>query len=578
MPLETDKIGGFKFAIENQELQSSAYPGAFSRSIPLWKDTQNVQFTDLGVRKLEGYSAFAVTGNGEEIRGVYQQNEDARFVVYAGDLSKLYWVDVNTGTVQEKGSGFNTQKDAGGSTWDGGATTWDAGATVWDDGLIIAGHWSFRDYGTFMFATNGIDQPQMKTTNGNFASMYQGVVFVGLVSAGAGYAVNDILTLTGGDGTGATARVLSVGGAGDILEVGIEDGGTSYTTPPTGFTGGTGTGASLSFRITDLDVQSIEIFVVRGPHILGFNTSLNDREFIWCDADDPYTWLTAPNNLAGALTIRELESPIRAAVSLGSRIAVYGDDQMFLVNYLGNELVFGYQPAINGVGAVSKKAVVAVGPRNFGLSRQGFFATDGAGFQYIDQPIRYWFRNNIAQSQISKCAAFHDEKNNNVRWYFPTDNISANVGVSFNYEKNIWTLLTTDKTAGQERIIQNFPISGDSAGNLYRENQGETANGLPLTCFLRTKPLDLQSADLVKELDSLRVGVVGAGLQWRVGWSETENGTISWEPYFAVDDGFEFANLRTAGRWLSLEFYSNTSDASWEMFSAEIIGRIEGTR
>lgn len=246
---------------------------------------------------------------------------------------------------------------------------------------------------------------------------------VQLVSGGINYVVGDILTLTGGTfTTAATVEVLEVdAGTGEITSIGMATGGAGYTDksdPPTGFSGGSGSGASLAFAnsISDFDVTTAEIFITRGPHILAFNTSLNDKEFIFSDADDPDTWVTASDNLAGALTIRELKSPIRAAVPLGQSIAVYGDDQMFLVSYLANDLVFGYRPALNGIGAVSKHAVVAVGRRNFGLARQGFYVTDGAQFEYIDVPIRKWFRDNVIGSQLSKAIAFHDEKNNNVRW------------------------------------------------------------------------------------------------------------------------------------------------------------------
>ena len=43
-------------------------------------------------------------------------------------------------------------------------------------------------------------------------------------------------------------------------------------------------------------------------------------------------------------------------------------------------------------------------------------------------------------------------------------------------------------------------------------------------------------------------------------------------------EGFDFDNIRTAGRWLYLELYSNSLNANWEIMNVELIGRIEGTR
>ena len=125
-----------------------------------------------------------------------------------------------------------------------------------------------------------------------------------------------------------------------------------------------------------------------------------------------------------------------AAVPLSKRIAVYGKAQMFLGNYLSNDLVYGYQPALNGIGSVSKNAVVSVGRRNFGLSSQGFFVTDGASFEYIDDPaMRHWFQDNINQDQYAKVIGYHDEEDSQVLWYIPTVVTTKNdYCMTYNYE------------------------------------------------------------------------------------------------------------------------------------------------
>jgi len=411
--------------------------------------------------------------------------------------------------------------------------------------------------------------------------MYQGVTGGVVTSAGSGYVVGDTLTCTGGTfSTAATATVTSIDGAGGILTVGMTTSGAGYTTAPTGFTGGSPTvAASITWTLCDIDVSTVDIFRVSGPHVLGFNTSVSPKEFIWCDADDPDTWVAASDNLAGQLEIRELQSPIRAAVPLGSRIAVYGNDQMFLVSYLANDLVFGYQPALNGIGAVSKKAVVPVGRQNYGLSEQGFFITDGQSFEYIDEPaIRTYYEENANKAQLSKAVAYHDEENTQVRWYFPTDSVTITGGVSFNYKTNTWSILTATWSAGDERRVAEGPIVASEDGILYKSGTGNNASGSPLTAWVRSKPIDMDNADLVKEIDSIRIGYTGSGLTYRVGWSATEDGTINWQPYASMDTGFTFQNLRTAGRWLHFELKTDTLNSTWEVSDVVFIGRMEGTR
>jgi hypothetical protein len=72
-----------------------------------------------------------------------------------------------------------------------------------------------------------------------------------LKSAGAGYAANDTVTLTGGT-TNAVVTVNTVDTNGAILTYTLTSGGAGYTTLPTGYTtSGAGTGASFVATLTD---------------------------------------------------------------------------------------------------------------------------------------------------------------------------------------------------------------------------------------------------------------------------------------------------------------------------------------
>ena len=578
MPVEQDKLGGFKFTL-GEELRSGIYPDLFPSRVPLWEDGQNVRFTDRGVEKAGGYTTSITTADGNPIRGVLQYVESDAFVAYFGDTTKLYRGDLVAGTYTEKGTGFALLEDAGASVWDSGTSTWDSGTSLWDFGINDAEHWSLVNYGSFIFATAPSAGPHVKKTTGVFTPMYQGVVGATITSGGTGYVVSDVLTFTGGTfTTAATCTVTQVTG-GAIAAVEMTTAGSGYTAAPTGVSGGTGSGATITGQITDLDVTSVKIWVNRGPHLLGFNTSNSDKEFIFCDTDDPDTWQTTASNRAGALQIRELNTQIVAAVPIGNRIAVYGEDQMFLVSYLANDLVFGYVPALNGIGAVAPQSVVSVGSLNYGLSTQGFFVTDGSRETWIDMgKLRYWFETAVNSGQVSKAVGYHDEVNREVVWSFPTANPTASVTVAYNYESQTWTFYGRGLSSAQERTVYLYPILGTEDGKVQFAGNSPNADGSALTAYIRTKPIDLGSADRVKELSSIRVGYRGSDLQYRIGWAETEDGTITWGSYRDVNAGYDFHNLRTAGRYLFLEFYSNVINAEWDLMSVEIQGRVEGTR
>jgi len=483
MPLESDKVGGFKLDLDTV-LNTGAYPSLFANKVPLWEFSENVQFTEVGAEKIRGRELWADTGNSSPIVGLVQTQRTGEPTAYFGDLTKLYY-KIDEGAVVEAGTGYTTQED--------------------EDGLIVAGKWSFAEYGSFILATNGVDTPQI-------------------------------------------------------------DKGSNF------------------IDVVGMDVDKVRIFAKMGPHVLGFNTDCSDREFIWCDADNLDQWVAAADNLAGQLQIREFSTEIKAVVPLGQRLAVYGDEQMALVNYLSNDLVFGYKMALNGIGAVSQNAVVAVGRKNYGLSSQGFFMTDGAGFDYIDDPaMAKWWRENRNPDQLSKTVAYHFEDTNQVKWFFPIGSSTvANYGVSYNYEKGTWSFLSEAYESCQERNVFRVPVLGDAGGRVFLDNVGDNDHdGTAIPYTLRTKALDLGNADVIKELDSIRIGMRGQGLRYKVGWSEDEQSTITWDAFVGPideDNGFDFTNHRTAGRWLHIEFSGSVVDADWELSSVQIIGRSEGTR
>lgn len=72
-------------------------------------------------------------------------------------------------------------------------------------------------------------------------------------ATGRNYAVNDILTLTGGTGTAPTLKVTSVDGSGGITGLTVQSNGALTAAPanPVAFTGGSGTGGSLNIVWTN---------------------------------------------------------------------------------------------------------------------------------------------------------------------------------------------------------------------------------------------------------------------------------------------------------------------------------------
>jgi hypothetical protein len=487
--------------------------------------------------------------------------------------------------------------DVSGATLILGTTNWDSSGTTWDSSINESDQWDFETFGSFVVGAKGSSKPVIKKNNVNFNTYYNdevsGAAILSTNTGGAGYSVDDTLTTTVSPigGNGLTATVTEVD-SGVITAFEVTDFGSGYSNGDViTFSGGT-TPATATLTVPQIDFDTLECFHRQGPHMLAFNYSKGDIDystsFAWCSADDLDTWTAAATNTAGSLLIREAETPIRCVAQLGNGLAVYTETQMFIVNYVGQPNIFGYKVALEGsIGAVSPNSVISVGRMNYGVSRDGFFATDGASVRMIgrESGMNQYFRDNVAMSELAQVYGFENSKENEVVWGIPKDEASITEEIYYNYKTNQWGIRTSIISAYLDRGVFHEALSADSNGNLYFE--GNTPNNTnpdsqvtqPVSAV--TKAHDLNNADRVKEITAIRVGKEGNGSpRMSIGWSNTIDAEPTYleKDSFLIDDSFKSFPVRAAGRYIHIKVESTGASDDWTLTDLVVQGRFEGER
>lgn len=489
--------------------------------------------------------------------------------------------------------------DASSATVTLGETNWDDSGTDWDEAVNESDQWDFETFGSFVVGAKGSSKPVIKKNNVNFNTYHNNEVSGASVTAGgAGYAVNDTITGMTDGGTPADTFAIKVtevlAGAVTAFEItnfgsGISNGQVISA----GTTSGSGDGNfTCTVTVPQIDFDSLECFHRQGPHMLAFNYSKGSVDystsFAWCSADDLDTWTAAATNTAGSLLIREAETPIRCVSQLGNGLAVYTETQMFIVNYVGQPNIFGYKVALeNGVGAVSPNSVVSVGRMNYGLSRDGFFATDGASVKMIgrESGMNEYFRDNVSSNELAQVYAFENSKENECVWGVPKDETSISEEIYYNYKTGQWGIRTSRISAYLDRGIFHEPLSADSNGWLYTEGDAPTLEN-PDTNTIQpvsavTKAHDLNNADRIKEITSIRVGKEGSGSPiMSVGFSNTIDAEPTYlsKDSFIIDDSFKSFPVRAAGRYIHIKVESSSNIDDWTLTDLVLQGRFEGER
>lgn len=296
-------------------------------------------------------------------------------------------------------------------------------------------------------------------------------------------------------------------------------------------------------------------------HLLLFHGTTLDFSHI----SDPETWTPLPENKAGSLPIRDLDADVFAAQPLGQVFGCYSADSLTLLQYLGGDLVFGFKPGPNGVGAVSDSAIIPVGNRNFGMSRKGYFVTDGVGFSYIHSPaISEFYKSRIDWNQTRRVVGLHHETREMVEWWFPCLDGSI-MGVGYKYTSpQGWTILDMPVTAASEQQVFDNPLvaTGQKWGFF---DKGFNAGSNPMQSTLKTFPLNCGERERFKSWDMCRLDVESDGeVLIRFGFSDDVEADPKVEPDYTDWAPLEYEN------WINRESVNLTIELKTEELDANL--------
>ena len=194
----------------------------------------------------------------------------------------------------------------------------------------------------------------------------------------------------------------------------------------------------------------------------------------WCSDNSPLDWATAADNSAGNIPIRDMPSPIIAALPMGSGAATYSTSSMHLVQFIGSPNWFGVARVLDGIGAFGKHSVVVVGRRHFGMGPRGIFETDGTDFRYIDQPEAHrYIYDDINLVQKSKVVGWHDVDLERVVWFYCSKQSNTwDRAIGFDYRNRVWMFPQYYRSAASQTAVFDFPITADEDGNIYLQSIG----------------------------------------------------------------------------------------------------------
>lgn len=319
--------------------------------------------------------------------------------------------------------------------------------------------------------------------------------------------------------------------------------------------------------------QAVVRYMKKANMVMALGYGIRGTQVGWCDPDDITTWTAADTNLAGSLAIDEFDTPIRAGERLADNIAVYAEDQMALVRYLGSPFMFGQKLSIDGIGAIGKAAVASDTRVNVGVGRNGIWWTDGIDFRYIDEGfLKNYLQDNVNWTQGGLIVAMRNDATGCFEFHFPMG-VSNTIDEAWSWDPRTggWSPAVA-ASFKVERKLFGYPLVGTNAGVIqYDDNDFALAS----TLVLRTRPLTLSLADgsqlgthIVSRVDELELLLQEASnVEVRVGCSDDVNGDWDWTTWYEVETGnriIELEHLPEQPLW-KVEFRNVPGVNDWRL-------------
>lgn len=304
----------------------------------------------------------------------------------------------------------------------------------------------------------------------------------------------------------------------------------------------------------------------------------------WSDANNIELWTKAADNSAGALTIDEFNTPIRAASKLSDAVAIYSEDQMALVRFIGAPFWFGQKTTLDGIGAIGKQAVASDGKVNVGFGRAGAWWTDGVTPRYIDEGwIANYFQDNINWLQAAKIKVSRNDETGTFEFDFPMGNEEdLSEGWSWDPRTGGWSPRPVVSAADERRLFDHI-VYGTNDGRVQLGDYDYTADA-PL--YLETKPLVMQTSEsphIVTRVDELDLILHQAqAIEFRVGSADEPAGDWEWTEWLEAPQGAKIhslSELPEAAYWkLALRSQPGVNDWRLDLQGFLLYGVPTGTK
>jgi len=254
--------------------------------------------------------------------------------------------------------------------------------------------------------------------------------------------------------------------------------------------------------LTNAPSNNDALVVTEDRFVFALGAGNNPRKVQWCDREDNTVWTPAATNEAGDI-ILDTNGKIQLGLQVRGRTLLITDVDAHVATYSGPPVVFSFEKVGDGCGAISRHCAVAVGQGAYYMGQSSFFYYNGQIVVDLLCEVEDYVFKEMNRAQRGKVYAVHNNKFNEVWWFYPSNNGNENDRyVVYDYKENHWNIGQLDRTAAVDAGVQKDPVWFAPDGKVYNHEKNYihiplAADGTSLIAFAETGPIEAGAGDNV---------------------------------------------------------------------------------
>jgi hypothetical protein len=364
-------------------------------------------------------------------------------------------------------------------------------------------------------------------------------------------------------------------------------------------------------RFTLVSDRDRHLFHLGTETIIG-NTATQDPMFVrFSNQQDLNTYLPTATNTAGTFRL-DTGNQIRAALQGKDYVFVLTDSAAYVIQFVGPPFTFSVRQVGTNCGCIGQHAASYVNGAVYWMSNEGgFFMYDGTvtALPCLVEDFVFTTQNgNLGLNFDSSDVVFSSPNSlyTEVNWFYPkSGSEQIDRCVTYNYQENVWTTSSLDRTTYQDQGVFNNPYATDyettgtpvfssilGITNLYGASiyyahetgtdQVNSSGRTSINAFIRSGDFDIDDGELFMSMRRFMpdykflVGNSKVTLFISDYPSDTQTGSPLGP--FTITSTTDKVDTRARGRLLSLKIENDAAGETWRYGSFRMDAQPDGRR